>query len=146
MALHVARSYPELVRAAREAENNDSPAEAAALYEQAKRQEPHHEMIYNRLMILYRKLKQYDDELRVIREGIKAFESLHEERTQRIYKGNGKVKQLSSQLAKSLGQSDRKGKQLVHPEPVNRWLARQGTVEEKIARQKTKKTKTKKKK
>lgn len=76
MALHIARSYSELMLEGKEAEENNELEKAAKIYERAIKSEPHEEQPYNRLMIIYRKLTRYEDELDAIKKGIKAFEDL----------------------------------------------------------------------
>ena len=56
MALHVAKSYHELMNEAKEAEENKELENAAKIYEKAIKAEPHEEQPYGSLMVIYRKL------------------------------------------------------------------------------------------
>ena len=132
MALYVTKPYHELMTEAKEAEENNELEKAAKIYERAVKMEPHEEQPYNRLMIIYRKLKQYEDELRTIKKGINAFEELHQKKSERILKKSQSVARLSNALAKSLGQKGKKAEPLYYPEPIPKWMQRQKTVEKKL--------------
>ena len=134
MPLHIAKSYNELIAEAKEAEANDALEKAVALYERAVKLEPHEELAYNRLMIIYRKLYQYEDELRIINKGIKSFEDFYRKKSQKRLKRHKAAEQLSKTLAKSLGLTDKKGNELYHPEPIQKWLKRKQVVEKKLGK------------
>ena len=136
MGLEVVRSYNDLINAAKKAEADQEEEKAAAFYEKAIKAEPLSEMPYNRLMILYRKKKNYRDELRIINKGIETFKEFHEKRSQKVFGKDKKAIQLSQSLAKSLGQKDRKGKSKIYPEPIQKWMTRAETVEKKLNRKK----------
>ena len=133
MALHVVRSYSELMDEAREAEAHESWATAAQLCERAIRRDPHDERPYNRLMIIYRKQKDYEKEQKVIIAGIKNFETFYREKAERLLEKNKSAGRLSSALAKALGQRGRNEK-AHYPEPIPKWLKRLETVEKKLGR------------
>jgi hypothetical protein len=132
MALHVAKSYHELMIEAKEAEQNSELEKAAKIYERAIRAEPHEEQPYNRLMIVYRKLTWYEDELKTIKKGIAAFEDLYHKKTEKLLGKNQAAARLSNALAKSLGQKGKKVEPLYFPEPIPKWLKRQKVVEKKL--------------
>jgi Zn-dependent metalloprotease len=132
MALHVARSYHELMHEAKEAEENNELEKAAKIYERAVRTEPHEEQPYNRLMVIYRKLTWYEDELKTIKKGIANFEALYQKKSERLLGKNQSVARLSNALAKSLGQKGKKIEPLYYPEPIPKWTKRQKVVEKKL--------------
>jgi tetratricopeptide (TPR) repeat protein len=132
MALHVVRSFAELMAEAREAESNGEPATAIKLYQRATKMEPHNELPYNRLMILYRKEKQYEEELEIINKGIRTFEEFYQKRSEKLFGGRKSATQLSNALAKSLGQRGKKVQELYFPEPVPKWIKRREVVEKKV--------------
>jgi tetratricopeptide (TPR) repeat protein len=134
MALYVAKTYNQLITAAKEAELNEDLESAAKNYEQAINQEPLDESSYNRLMIIYRKLYQFEDELRVINKGIKSFEDYNQKKSKKIIGKRQKAVQLSNALAKSLGLKDKKGNELFHLEPIAKWMKRKKIVEKKLGR------------
>lgn len=132
MALYVAKPYHELMAEAEDAEENNELEKAAKIYEQAIKIEPHEEQPYNRLMIIYRKLRQYEDELKVIKKGIEKFEELYQKKSERLIGKNQKLERLSNALAKSLGQKGKKTETLYYPEPIPKWIKRQKVVEKKL--------------
>jgi hypothetical protein len=71
--MHVAKHYTEYLKQARTFEEDGEPEKAASLYELAIKQAPFEELPYNRLMIIYRKLKQPREELRVINKALDVF-------------------------------------------------------------------------
>jgi tetratricopeptide (TPR) repeat protein len=132
MALNVVRSFTDLVKEAREAETNDDPEMAIKLYQKAIKMEPHNELPYNRLMILYRKQKQYKEELDLINKGIKAFEEFYQKRSEKLMGRHKRAAQLSNALAKSLGQKGKKLQASYLPEPIPTWGKRKELVEKKV--------------
>jgi tetratricopeptide (TPR) repeat protein len=103
---------------------------AARIYEKIIRKAPLTEPAYNRLLIIYRKLKEYKKELAVINTGIKAFEAMFYK--SRVPAGNNKVTRLSRSLMKSVGLTDKKGKTLYEPDPIARWRKRKAIVEKRL--------------
>jgi len=132
MALYVAKSYHEMISEAKEAEENNELEKAAKIYERAIKSEPHEEQPYNRLMVVYRKLKWYEEELKTIKKGIAAIEELYQKKSERLLGKNKSVARLSNALAKSLGQKGKKTEALNYPEPIPKWMKRQKVVEKKL--------------
>lgn len=132
MALHIVKPYTELMTEAKEAEENNELEKAAKIYERAIKMEPHEEQPYNRLMIIYRKLTWFEDELKIIKKGIAAFEELYQKKSERLLGKNQSVARLSNALAKSLGQKGKKTEPLYYPEPIPKWTKRQKVVEKKL--------------
>jgi len=132
MALYVAKPYSQLMTEAKEAEENNELEKAAKIYERAVKMEAHEEQPYNRLMIIYRTLTWYEEELKTIRKGIAAFEELYKKKSERLLGRNQSVARLSNALAKSLGQKGKKTEPLYYPEPISKWMKRQKAVEKKL--------------
>ena len=132
MVLRVAKSFNELIAEAREAEKNSELEKAAKIYENAIQLTPHAEQPYSRLMIIYRKLALYEEELKIIRKGIKVFQDLYQKKSRGLIEKNRAAVRLSNALAKSLGQKGEKTKHLFYPEPIPKWMKRQQIVEKKI--------------
>jgi tetratricopeptide (TPR) repeat protein len=130
--MHVAKTYEELIDEAKEAELDKDLDKAAKIYERAIRQEPLEQFPYDRLMIVYRKQKQYEDELKVIEKGIKIFGDLYKKRTQKTLSKRKNAQRLSNQLIKSLGLKDKYGEAIYQPEPIASWLKRKHVVEKKM--------------
>jgi hypothetical protein len=90
---------------------------------------------YDRLMIHYRKEKEYAEELKVIKKGIATLQKFYAKlQTSSLKKINPKIKALSSKIGKSTGLLDKKGKDVYLPDPLPRWIKRQAVVEQKIKR------------
>jgi tetratricopeptide (TPR) repeat protein len=132
VSLYVTKPDSELMKEAKEAEENNEVENAAKVYARAIRAEPHDEQAYNRLMIIYRKLRWYEEELKIIKKGIAAFEELYQKKSERLFGKNEKVARLSNALAKSLGQRGKKTEALYLPEPIPKWMKRQKVVEKKL--------------
>lgn len=132
MALEIARTYDELIKLGKEAETSNDYTKASKYYEKAIKLEPHAEFAYTRLMVIFRKTKDYESELKTIQKGIESFESYYEKRAKRVLGRDSKAIQLSNSLAKSLGLKDRKGKNLIHPEPIGKWIKRAEIVKKKL--------------
>jgi len=112
-----------------EEEAKGNVQQAARYYEAAIKDERPDEVPFNRLMVIYRKLKQYKDELRVINQGIRKFEDFYRKQSS---PGKGKkLSQLSDAFMKSSGLKDRKGNNLYNPEPIGKWMKRREMVEKK---------------
>lgn len=132
MSLHIASSFPGLMSQAREAEENGEPEIAAGLYAKAIRLDPHNEIPYNRLMIIYRKLKKFEEELKLINRGIETFEEFYRKRAGKLLSKHKGAERVSTALARSLG-SGRKGS-TSYPEPIPKWKKRKETVEKKLGK------------
>ncbi|WP_207492091.1 hypothetical protein [Aridibaculum aurantiacum] len=128
--MEVLRPISKLLAEAKQAEADDDYEQAITLYEQVIKADPVHEHAYNRLMIIYRKLKFYKDELRTINNGLKAYEKLYKP----SIKGAKakKIAEISNSLLKSTGLADKKGNHLYEPEPIAGWKKRKIIVEKKL--------------
>jgi hypothetical protein len=115
----------ETIKEAQEAEEKEDISLAIKDYEEAIEKDPLAEKAYDRLMILYRKEKEYKKELKLINSGIKAFESFYKSRKS----GSKKIAEISKKLNKSFGFTDKKGNAVYDPEPIARWKKRKLTVE-----------------
>src|SRR4026207_1627391 len=118
----------KIIKEAEEAETKEDISLAINDYEEAIQKDPLAEKAYDRLMILYRKEKNYKSELKLINSGIKAFESFYKSRKS----GSKKIAEISKKLNKSFGFTDKKGNAVYDPEPIARWKKRKVTVEKRI--------------
>jgi tetratricopeptide (TPR) repeat protein len=130
--VHIVKSLHELLAEAKQAEQNEDISEATKLYERAIKQAPTDERAYNRLMIIYRKEKEYDAELKVIDKGIDAFTKLYQSKTKKVVGNDKEAVRLSNALIKSLGLKDKKGNDLIEHEPIATWKRRRAVVLKKI--------------
>jgi tetratricopeptide (TPR) repeat protein len=110
-----------------EAEEQDVSV-AIADYEEAIKTNPLAEKAYDRLMIIYRKDKDYKSELKVINAGIKAFENFYKSKKS----DSRKVAEISNKLNRSFGFTDKKGNAVYDPEPIAKWKKRKTIVLKKI--------------
>ena len=102
---------------------------------------------YDRLLIAYRKAKDYSQELRVVKRAIAVFEQQLDTLQAAVLKGNRKrssIAKLSQSISRQTGLVDKKGKAFHVPEPIARWQKRQAVIEQKIAALTEKKKKKKK--
>ena len=128
MTLQVVRNEKELLEEAKQAEANKEMETAEKKYEQLIRQDPHHEFAHDRLMIIYRKQKRYEDELKLITKGLKAFGDVYKKRSEKFISKHKELGRLSNALIKKAGLH----KNEFTPEPIARWLKRKELVEKKI--------------
>ena len=92
---------------------------------------------YERLMIHYRKEKEYAEELKVIKKGVDTFKKFYANLQQSsIKKQKSKIAELSRKFSKSTGLTDKKGNDTYLPEPLPRWIKRQSVVEQKLKKKK----------
>ena len=90
---------------------------------------------YDRLMIYYRKQKEYRKELQLINRALKVFGDQLKRHGSQLFsaaKSRTMVKKLSEKFGKLSGLMDKKGNQNYLPEPLARWTKRKQTVEQKI--------------
>jgi tetratricopeptide (TPR) repeat protein len=116
---------------ARQAEQAGQLQKAVKLYEQNIKEEYADEYAFERLMIIYRKQKEYKDELRVINRGIDLFEqSLKEHLKQTLSRhiDGKKLETLSNAILKKTGSKT----QPHFPDPIDKWMKRREIVEQKL--------------
>jgi tetratricopeptide (TPR) repeat protein len=117
---------------ARQAERAGHMQKAIKLYEQNIKEDYADEYAFERLMIIYRKQKEYKDELRVINRGIDLFEhSLKEHLKQTLSRhiDGKKLENLSNAILKKTGS---KTQQTHFPDPIDKWMKRREIVEQKL--------------
>lgn len=82
---------------------------AIALYEKLLKKSPSELSILTRLMIVYRKLKNYSKEISFIDRAV----AIHENKYAQVKSTNARVVSLSKKLNVSLGHTDKRGKSLL---------------------------------
>jgi hypothetical protein len=110
-------------------ERTEQPDKAAKLYEKLIKGHRFNEHNYNRLLMIYRKKKDFKNELRILDTGIKAFQEFY------MPFATGKdrtVINLSKKLNVLIGLTDRKGKSLADREPIAKWKKRKEIVLKKL--------------
>jgi hypothetical protein len=128
----VALKIDERNKVAMEAEENGDINKAARFYEQNIKEDYADKFAFERLMIIYRKEKEYKNELRVIKRGIEVFQQNFKDRVKHSLArrvSDKKLEQLSNAIIKISGQ---KKEELHFPDPIDKWLKRKEIVEKKI--------------
>ena len=120
----------ELLEQAKAAEAADDLKKAEQLYQRLLRQDTHNETAYNRLMIIYRKQKEFKKELETVKDGIAAFEEKYASSIKTP--SNKKVSHLSTAFLKATGLANKKGKPSYLPEPLPKWHRRKEILEKKL--------------
>lgn len=123
-------SEKEILQRAHEAEAEEDFEQAAKLYKEEIKQHPLNTYSYDRLMIIYRKLKKYKDEMQVVDKGIKAFENYFKKKSDKLTSKHKKLMTLSKALIKSTGLGDRNHEYF--PEPLNKWRKRKEVIEKRL--------------
>ena len=115
---------------AKELERQGELEKAATAFEKVIKESPVNEYAYERLMIIYRKNKEYKKEKAVIVAGIKSFQQFY--KTALKLPATKKIATLSNALLRATGLADKKGKLLYEREPLGRWNKRRQIVEKKL--------------
>ena len=122
--------------------NNQEPAilekegkleDAAEGYEHILKEHPLNLRANDRLMIIYRKLKQFDKELQTVEKAIAAFEEKFNT-DKKTY--NKRIAALSRSLSKATGLLDKKGNNLYEPGELAKWKRRRDTLLKKLKKKK----------
>jgi|SRR5436190_15356494 len=120
----------DILKEAHEAELKQDFNKAASLYKELIKRHPLKAFAYDRLMIVYRKLKRYKDEFNVVNKGIKAFENYFKQKSEKITAKHSQLKRLSKALIKSTGLGEKNHEYL--PEPLGKWRKRKELLAKKI--------------
>ena len=105
------------------------PAAAVKTYEAMLKKDDLNMHAYNRLMIVYRRQKEYKREAALIKKAIAAYETFYKKHQPSHSK---KVVSLSKALAKSTGLTGKSGKALYDPEPIAGWKKRLENLKKKM--------------
>ena len=123
-----AAHYTNLIKQAKEAEEENDIDSATALYEKAIKQKPVLELPYTRLMVIYRKGKEYQKEMNTIKKALDVFTEVYDKKKEAT--NTAKVTSISKALLKSLGVKSTD--ENFYPEPIAKWLKRKAVVEKKL--------------
>jgi tetratricopeptide (TPR) repeat protein len=123
-AMKVAVSNITTFPAARELEKEGEFQKAVAMYKKLLRTPSTALPALTRMMMIYRKLKKYDDEIDAINKAI----SIHEQHYRSLRPRDNKASLLSRKLNQALGLSDKKGKSFYKPEEVLKLEKRKAIV------------------
>jgi len=123
-------SKTELLHEAKDAEAAEDWKQAETLYKDVIKIDPHNETAYNRLMIVYRKQKEWNKEWQTAKKAISSFEDMYAETAKT--RNNKKISRLSNSLLKLTGLADKKGKPIYQPGPLAKWKRRKSTLDKKL--------------
>lgn len=128
----VRESHKSLMEKGHQLEKEGEQDKAIQLYLTAVKKDPLNAAAYNRLMILYRKQKAPRKEMAVINEAIKAYEDNVKAEQSSWLKKNRKAANISRQLVKSLGLTDKKGMPVNQPAQIVTWKKRKENLSHKL--------------
>jgi len=111
----------DLQKHARELEKEGEFEKAVPLYKRMIKMHYRREYSYQRLMIVYRKLGEYQKELEVIEDAIREFSKFLFQSGRNHGK---KIETLSRKLSISTGLAGRGGDNLHQPQPISSWQTR----------------------
>lgn len=110
--------HTDLTAQARLQEQEGHTEEAAELYEKIVAKDPLNELAIQRLLILYRKLKQYRKEMQLLNASLKANAGRQHQQQTEWSKKHPKAARASKQLLKTLGSSRSKNALPSYEEPI----------------------------
>ena len=122
-------STNELLRQGKSLENTD-PDEAISVYRYLIKKLPTKEAPHHRLILVYRKLKDYKNELAAVDEAIRSQDTPENPIDSDPHRK--KIAQLSKALMKSTGLADKKGKPLFETPYYSKWKKRKQTLQKLI--------------
>jgi len=111
------------------------PEDDITLYEQQTKKGVIDPFPYDRLMIHYRKQKEYKKELDLLNHALRVFgDQLKKQEGQLLKNAKSRtaIKKLSDKISKSSGLTDKKGNPNYLPEPLAHWTKRKQTVQRKL--------------
>lgn len=117
---------------AKQAEQAGEPEEAVKLYNQALKNDPTDDLAYNRLMVYYRRKKDYKKELSIIQSAIASHLRHAQETGQQWLKKNKKTARTAKALVKSLGLIDKKGTPKLETRQIAAWRKRLTVVRKRL--------------
>lgn len=116
--------HNDLIAKARQFEREENFEEAAPLYEKVVQQDPLNENAINRLLIIYRKLKEYRKEIQLLNTSIKASSSKMQEQQTAWSKKHPAAARASKSLLRSLGGARAKVAPAYEEAAVRNWRKR----------------------
>ena len=122
----------------REAEASGQPALAIKLYEKQIAKGYNDILPYERLLVLYRKQKNYKEELHVLNRGIALLQQQMTDHQKELFAEKpqrNKLLRQSRALAEKMGLLTKKGDHVLLPQPLEKWINRKKNVQKKIKAQ-----------
>jgi tetratricopeptide (TPR) repeat protein len=120
------------IDAAKKLEKEGKTAEAEKAYLKIINDIPAAYEAYNRLLIIYRKQKEYRKELATVNKAIKAFETEILAKQKQWIKENKETARLSKSLAEKLGVIDKKGLPVSENPVMEKWRKRKEVITKRL--------------
>ncbi|MBV4355844.1 tetratricopeptide repeat protein [Pinibacter aurantiacus] len=130
MSLSIAHS--NLLRKANEIERQGDLNNAEKLYLKVLEKDPYTIEAYKRLMVIFRKQKEYSKELQVINRAVKALDEQVQTQKQRWMQKHKKIASASLALAKKMGIANKAGKMIIDSPLMLQWAKRKELVKKRI--------------
>jgi predicted Zn-dependent protease len=130
MQIRYSNSY--LLAKAKQAEQAGQADEAAQLYTELIKNKPVEAFAYNRLMVYYRRKKEYKKEQQLIKTAIAAYVHQAQESQEAWLKKNKLTARTAKALVKSLGLVDKKGSPIVENSQLTAWRKRLEVVRKRL--------------
>lgn len=118
-------SIADMLASAKEAETAKDWSAAEKIYLSIIKRSPGDLRPYSRLMIVYRRQKDFIKELAIIEKAIAAFSKLYTPRAAH----SKRIQSLSAKINKAFGMVDKKGNSIYEPGPIATWKKRKILVE-----------------
>jgi hypothetical protein len=123
-----ALSFAELIATARQIETEGNLSEAETIYLQIIKSDLLNAEAYNRLLVIYRKQKEYRKELAMVSKAIKAHEDSFWLAQKKWISVNKTAARISRLLAKKLGLINKKGLPLRQNQQLTNWYKRRSNL------------------
>lgn len=125
--------HSDLTALARQQEQEGNLEEAVALYEKVVAKDALNELAIQRLLILYRKLKQYRKEMQLLNASLKANAGRLQQQQTAWSKQHPKAARTSKQLLKTLGSGRSKNALPAYEDPIiATWRKRKENLTKKL--------------
>ena len=124
--------HNDLIAKARQLEQEEKLEEAAPLYEKVVLQAPLNEGAINRLLIIYRKLKEYRKEMQLLNKAIKAGSSKMQEQQTAWSKKHPAAAKASKLLLRTLGGVKTNTAPVYEATTVRTWRKRKENLAKRI--------------
>lgn len=122
----------------KQAEAGGQTGLAIKLYEKQIARGYNDTLPYERLLVLYRKQKNYREELHVLNRGIALLQQQLTDHQKELFAKKpqrNKLLRQSRALAQKMGLLDKKGDHILLPQPLEKWMNRRKNVQKRIKAQ-----------
>lgn len=121
-------------------EKNSQLSEAAAIYQKIFGRDPNNQKAMDRLLVIYRKLKDYQKELAVLNQAIEAYKEGQKAARDKWIHSHPQAASASRSMLRQMGKEGDSVLGLGAPPIIERWIKRKDLVTGKITGKKRKKT------